>query len=245
VTIGLIGYGRFGRLLAALLAAQVDVIVWDRAATRPALPRKRVKWGSVEQVARQRIVLLAVPVSSLRAVLRRIRPLLVPGSLVIDVCAVKVQPVRWMSSMLPPDISLLGTHPLFGPDSYTGTLRGHRIVLCPVRGPGSIVTHARRVLKRAGLIVDVMEPDDHDKMMAETVFLTQCVGRALHRAGLATLPGGTVFYRQLHAIADVARNDTEELFLDMWRYNRHAKAVARKIGLGWRRLEHLLTNSSR
>ncbi|MGA9121369.1 MAG: prephenate dehydrogenase [Bacteroidota bacterium] len=244
MTIGLLGYGRFGRLVADLLAKRVNVVVWDPSRPRRTRPGKRVKWGTLEQVARQRIVLLAVPISTMRPVLRRIRPLVVPGSLVVDVCAVKSLPVRWMAAMLPPDISLLGTHPLFGPDSYSGTLRGHRIVLCPVRGPGRIVRDAKRLLAREGLTVEVMDPDDHDRMMADTVFLTQCVGRAVAAAGLAATPGGTVFYRQLRSMVDVARNDSEELFLDMWRFNRHARTVARRLGMGWNHLQHLLTSSS-
>ena len=182
MTIGLIGYGRFGRLAATILASKTKVLVYDPSRMPSGRIDKRIGRGSLEEVARQRIVVLAVPVSVLREVLHRICTRVVPGSVLIDVCAVKSKPVQWMSSILPPEVHVLGSHPLFGPDSFDGTLKGHRIVLCPVRGPKRILREAHRLLRRAGLIVHVMTPDAHDQMMAETVFLTQFVGRVLGAA---------------------------------------------------------------
>jgi hypothetical protein len=33
----------------------------------------------------------------------------------VDVCSVKERPIRWMQELLPEDVDILGTHPMFGP----------------------------------------------------------------------------------------------------------------------------------
>jgi prephenate dehydrogenase len=149
-----------------------------------------------------------------------------------------------MRTMLPRSVSILGSHPLFGPDSFTGTLKGHRIILCPVRGPAALVQSARQALTKAGLSVTVMTSEAHDRMMAETVFLTQLVGRVLHMARLEGAEGWTVHYRHLQSIVAVARNDSEQLFLDMWRFNPHARIIVRRFRSGVTKLHRLLASPS-
>jgi len=200
--------------------------------------------ASLEETAAQKIVLLAVPVSALRDVLRMIRPLVKPPSTVIDVCAVKAGPVQWMASLLPKGVTAIGCHPFFGPDSYGGSLKGHRVVLCPVRGSREVQRKMKSLLRRAGLQVDTMTPDAHDRRMAETVFLTQLVGRSLASAHLGEDEGWTVHSRRLRSIVAVARNDSDQLFVDMWKYNPHAREVARRFGKGWQDIRRLLDGST-
>ena len=64
---------------------------------------------------------------------RPIAPLLSPDALVIDVCSVKEYPVRLMKELLPERVSILATHPMFGPDSAAHALQGRKIVLCAER----------------------------------------------------------------------------------------------------------------
>jgi len=35
-------------------------------------------------------------------------------------------PVRWMRELLPPDVAILGSHPMFGPDSAAESLQGRK-----------------------------------------------------------------------------------------------------------------------
>ncbi len=238
--IGLIGYGRFGRFAAGLLSQKAEVVVWDPALARTGRLSRRLTSVSLEEAAGQTVVILAVPVSALREVLHRMRSFVVDGAIVIDVCAVKARPIRWMASILPSGVSIIGSHPFFGPDSYTGTLKGHRVVLCPVRGPATVLQRTRSVLSKAGLAVEIMAPDAHDRKMAETVFLTQFVGRLLASSHLGESEGWTVHSRRLRTIVDVAKRDSPELFLDMWRYNPHARSTCRRFGTGWRRMQQLL-----
>jgi len=159
--------------------------------------------------------------------LRDAVPYLVPGSLVIDVGAVKTLPAHWMKAAIPRSVSILASHPLFGPDSAARSLRGRTIVLCPVRIGKSRLQHVRARLHRKGLRSVVMKVEDHDRMAAETILATQYVGRLVAHAGLSTWPAVTANYARLLAMVDIARKDSVDLFADMARYNPQGRLVAR------------------
>jgi prephenate dehydrogenase len=229
VTVGLIGYGRFGKLAAALLSRRVHVLVADRA--RPALRGggANIQTASISEAASQEVVILAVPVSRLRDLLKQIRGQVRPGALIIDVCAVKEKPTRWMKTMLPGTVDILGAHPLFGPDSCRGSLKGHTVVLCPVRIGRRRLAQVKRALAREKVKVPVMLPARHDRMIAETIFLTQYIGRLVGVARLERWKGVTVHYDRLQSIVEAAAHDSPRLFTDMWKHNAHGARVSASL----------------
>jgi prephenate dehydrogenase len=236
MTIGLIGYGRFGSFVAPLLARRARVLVHDARRRRGQKLPAGVSWGRLADVAGQNVVLLCVPVVELRAVLRRIRPFLREGSLVIDVCAVKGAPVRWLKQLLPRGVGILGTHPFFGPDSAQDGLAGLKIVLCPVRIEGLQLSAVLMELHRKGVETVFMSPDDHDRLMAETILLSQYVGRLVGSTGGTGWPPVTKNYAHLLSIVNTVRNDTAGLFEDMVRFNPYGRKLLRELDRAHRRL---------
>ena len=223
--IGLIGYGRFGKLAADLLSRRVQVVVADRTRPRLRRARRNIRAVSVAEAASQEIVLLAVPVSSMKSVLRQISKHVRSGALVVDVCAVKAKPAFWMKTILPRTVDILGSHPLFGPDSCRGSLKGHTVVLCPVRISRQRLARITRALNGERIRTLVMLPDRHDRMVAETIFLTQYVGRLVGLARLTRWKGVTVHYDRLQSVVEAAIHDSPRLFLDMRKYNAHGAGV--------------------
>jgi prephenate dehydrogenase len=223
VTVGLIGYGRFGRLAARFLARRVEVLVYDIRGIAKEGRSGKISTAPLAEVASQRVVILAVPISALRGCLRKIAGSIRPGALVIDVCSVKAAPAQWMHRLLPRNVHHLGTHPLFGPDSVSRSLRNRVIVLCPGRISGTLLLKVIRMLRREGLEVLLMSPKDHDRMVAETLLLTQYIGRLVHSLGLRHWKRSTVHYEKLLELCHVAERDSVELFRDMWNFNPYAR----------------------
>jgi prephenate dehydrogenase len=245
MTIGLIGYGRFGAFAAAHAARRADIVVYEtRRIPRSSLP-KRVRRGTLSEAAAQEVVILAVPVSSMQRVLRRIRPHLRPGAIVIDVAAVKSAPVAWMKQLLPPDIEILGTHPFFGPDSGRDGLAGLTIVLCPVRVKGRTLARVLTELHRSGLETLFMSPVEHDRLMAETILLTQYVGRLVHRLGIRRWPPLTRNYERLLGLVETVRSDTPGLLADMIAHNPFGRRLLAGFRRAQRDLHRELRRSSR
>lgn len=222
--IGLIGYGRFGRLTVQHLAPDFTVVVHTRGEEkREDIARAGGSLVSLAQACAQKIVILCVPISAMRATLQAVAPLLAPGTLVADVCSVKVLPVQWMTELLPDGVDILATHPMFGPDSAATSLKGHKIVLCPQRVDSARYLKIKTWLQGKGLIILETTADEHDRQIAVSLALTHFIGRSLSEFGATPLPIDTEGYKRLLHILGVVTNDTWQLFQDMNRYNPYAK----------------------
>jgi prephenate dehydrogenase len=226
-TMGIVGFGRFGRLVATHLKDSFGLIVYDRNDCREAASQVGVKTGPLEEVANSSIVVLCVPISQMEPVLREISPLVARECLVVDTCSVKEYPVSLMTSILPKTVEILGTHPLFGPDSAADGLYGKKIVLCPVR----IENLKRTVVFLRGLRLHVMicSPREHDQTMASTQTIVQFLGRAFLEMGLTHEIMATPGYDRLIRILEVVQHDTWELFRDLQTLNPHAKKVRQRL----------------
>ena len=66
----------------------------------------------------------------MREVVADLALLLKPGTLVLDVGSVKVEPVAIMKELLPETVGIVGTHPLFGPQSAQNGIHGLQIAIC-------------------------------------------------------------------------------------------------------------------
>jgi prephenate dehydrogenase len=243
--IGLIGCGRFGRLAARYLGQDCPVGVYDPD-TRPGegLP-PGVSRVDLDAAAGAEVVILAVPISVLRRVLRQIRPLVRPGALVVDVCSVKAWPALWMRTLLPEAVEVLATHPMFGPDSAADSLRGRNIVLCRERIGGGRYRKVRAYLESKGLNVIETDPRDHDAQAAVSLSLTHFIGRALEAYGARPLAIDTEGYRRLLHILEVVTHDTWELFRDMHRFNPYARGERRAFAAALARVERHLSQHPR
>jgi prephenate dehydrogenase len=243
MNVGLLGYGRFGKLAARYIARDAGVLVYDPLHPPGSSGRRRTRFVSLAEAASQKVLILAVPVSSLEKALRAVRPHLLRGALIIDVCAVKTRPAAWMKSILPRSVHILGTHPLFGPDSAARTLSGKTVILCPVRIPPPLLSRVKRILRRKGLATSVMTVEEHDRMAAETIFLTQYLGRMVGQAGLHRWPKVTFNYRNLLTLTDVAERDSFTLLADMARYSSKGKRVVEALKRAQRRLDKKLSTT--
>lgn len=223
--IGIIGYGRFGRLMARYFSTEVRVEVYRRGHKAGDPGRRGIAFKSLEEVCRQRIVIPAVPISKIEQVLTEMGPLLSRNTLVVDVCSVKVYPCALMMRLLPEDVSILGTHPMFGPDSAAESLAGKKIVLCPQRIELRPLHRVRAFLAARGLTVIETTPEQHDRQIAISLALTHFIGRSLSRFGARPMNIDTEGYQRLLYTLETVENDTWQLFEDMHRYNPYAHEV--------------------
>jgi prephenate dehydrogenase len=228
-TIGIVGYGRFGKLAARYLSVDFPVRVYDPAATIQDAVSSGTQLVPLEVASRCKVVILAVPISRLQHVLNQVRPYLVPDSLVVDVCSVKEFPVRWMQERLPSSVEILATHPMFGPDSAAESLQGRKIVLCPVRITAPRYQAVRSYLIAKGLVAIESDPSLHDRQIAISLALTHFIGRSLAGMGAKPQDIDTEGYTRLLRILEVVENDTWQLFEDMHRFNPYAQEARRRF----------------
>lgn len=224
-SLGLIGFGQFGRLAAGVLKDHFDVLVADPApnAAQQAAAMG-VGFGPLETVATREVVVVAVPVAAMREVFAAIAPHLRADALVVDVGSVKVLPARWMAELLPASVDIVATHPLFGPQSVARDgLPGLRFVVCPVRG-----ARAEKVAafgRSLGLAVTLTTPEEHDEEMAYVQALTHLIGRSLVNLGIPDERLATQSYQHLLELCGLIGADTFELFTAIQTQNPYAPRV--------------------
>ena len=221
--IGIIGFGRFGKLAAYYLAQDFDVFVHTRADKTAEIARTGARSGSLAEVCRQDIVIPCVPISVFKGFLKTIAPLIKPDGLIVDVCSVKEYPIRWMNQIMPNTVSILATHPMFGPDSASDSLNGRKICLCKVKISEKRYRKIRRYLASKGLVVVEATAKEHDEQIASSLALTHLIGRTLSESGATPLDIDTEGYKRLLHILEVVERDTWQLFVDMHHYNSYAR----------------------
>ena len=222
-SIGIIGFGRFGNLCARYLSNDFSVVVFTRSDKGEAIKACGARPVSFESACHQPIVILCMPISAMRETLQQVAPLLRQDALVVDVCSVKVYPVQWMRELLPASVSILPTHPMFGPDSAASSLDGRKIVLCPERIDNGQYEKIRGWLESQGLVVIKATAQEHDEKIAVSLSLTHFIGRSLSAFGARDLDIDTEGYKRLMHILGVVSHDTWQLFEDMHTYNPYAQ----------------------
>lgn len=223
--LGLIGFGAFGRLTARHLSPWFDIYAHDPAA------EDCEGWATLTDLATAACptVILAVPVEALEATLIAIGPHLRPDALVIDVGSVKVKPAQAMDALLPPGVRIVGTHPLFGPQSGKDGIAGLRIAVCEVRGAKDARRVAAFCRRALGLKVFQVSPEDHDREAATVQGLTHLIARVLMAMEPLPTRMTTASFDRLMQAVDMVRHDSPAVFRAIERDNPFAAEVRERF----------------
>jgi prephenate dehydrogenase len=240
--VGIIGFGTFGRFLAEHIAKYGDVAVYDRSPDERKPRSPRVRLVSLEEVLKQPVIGLAVPVQELEGLLREIGPRVRPDALVVDLASVKTVPVELMLKYLPKTCDIVATHPLFGPQSARKGVAGLKVVTWPVRVSDKRYAELKEFLTGAvGLELQEVSPEEHDRAMAYVQSLTFAIGKALDATGLPQTELGTATYEHLLDIRRIVANDTPELFETIQRFNPYAAEVRQRFEGEFEKIERDLS----
>jgi len=222
--ISIIGFGNFGKFLAEnLISAGASVFVHDFKDKIKEARELGAKFASLEEACRNKIIILAVPMENFIETLNKIKDNLLPGTLVLDVCSLKIFACDAMNGILPKNIEIIGTHPLFGPQSARNSIGGMKIALVNVRSRKETFEKVKSFCKNLGLKVIVTSADEHDRQMASSQALTHFIGQVCKRINLQRVELSTKTFEDLMNIIEIIKNDTPALFNNMQTMNPFAK----------------------
>ncbi|PJI84638.1 prephenate dehydrogenase [Yoonia maricola] len=228
-SVGIVGFGAFGKLIAQNLYGHFDLKAYDpRSDQRDVAAELGVTFTSLQAVARCDVIVIAAPVSSFEDVLTSIATVCHPGTLVIDVGSVKVHPSDLMEKYLPDYVDIVATHPLFGPQSACDGIEGLKIAVCPIRG----LQHwplAAFFRKHLGLQVIMTTPHDHDREAATVQGLTHLIAKVLHRMGPMPSRMTTRSFDLLVEAVSMVQNDAPEVFDAIENANPYSAGIRRKF----------------
>ncbi|NTU77046.1 MAG: prephenate dehydrogenase [Alphaproteobacteria bacterium] len=227
-TLGILGLGAFGQLMAKHLAPHFHIRAYDPSSFAEAYAwQHKIDFVPLEEAARSDIVVLATPVDQIEEVVRAIKPHLKTGALVLDIASVKVKPAQILEKELPGDIDIICTHPLFGPQSAHRGISGQKIAVCPLRGERTEKVTA--FLIALGLEVMICTPEEHDREVAAVQGLTHMIAKVLMEMEPLPQRMTTTSFNLLMQAVDMVRHDSMELFLAIQRANPYSADVREKF----------------
>ena len=266
----LIGAGLIGSSVARVarerrdLAAEVVVTdcsaaVLDRVAALGFADR--IEPDAPRAVAGADCVMLCAPVGAYAAVAAAVAPHLSPGAIITDVGSTKVSVIRDVRPLLPPDVHFVPAHPLAGteysgPDAGFSTLfEGRWCLLTPLDGASPVATErVAEFWRRAGSMVEPMEPAHHDRVMAIVSHLPHLIafticstaddlaaeGESVAASRSEVLKFAASGFRDFTRIAssdpvmwrDVFLNNREALLEMLARFTEDTQAMARAVRWG-------------
>jgi len=224
MNIGIIGFGRLGKVIGEIFSKDYHVFACDLVDFSLEAKKINVLFESFERAASCDIVIFCVPISEMESALKESIPFLKTDSLVIDTCSVKEYPVQLMQKILPKTVEIIGMHPLFGPDSKDIS---KRIVLCPVRG--NRTEEIKKYFQKKGFFPIITTPEDHDRQIAKAINLVHLIGRSLDNAGVSDQEIITLNYAHLMKVMRTVKNDSLKLFEDSQKHNRFAHEIEKKF----------------
>lgn len=217
-SVGIAGYGAFGAFVHVLLTRFAPDIQVRVHSSRNAPDGET--FFSAEDVAECDALVFAVPISAFEETLVKFLPLMRADTIIVDVATVKMHTVEILKR-LAGDRHYIATHPMFGPESYekkAQDVSGFRIVIADSTLPLESVSELVEFLKTCGFDVVQMTAADHDKHLAETLFLTHFIGQIVSKAGFNRTEIDTVSFGYLMNAVESVQHDTQ-LFQDVFKFN--------------------------
>ncbi len=182
-TIGIVGTGRMATVLSVLCKRNPSYVIKQASSTK-SIDMQTIY--PLTEVLESDIVFLAIPISSFKQFINKIASQLENSQgIFIDICSVKVNPAKWMKTILPNRIDCVASHPIFGPQSTkNGTFfEGLPWIFSPIRVQDttrfdSLITF----LKNQKIEIHMMSPREHDQLMSTSQaisFLFGTIGKEL------------------------------------------------------------------
>lgn len=181
--IALIGVGLIGSSLARVvrregLAGHVSACARS-AATLETVARLDIADSTTtdpaEAVRGADLAVVCTPIGSYGAIARAIAPALAEGAIVSDVGSVKRAVIDALTPHLPGHVHLVPGHPLAGTEEsgpeagFDSLFEGRWFILTPPEGADrAAVDRVAELWRRAGSMIEVMDADHHDHVLALT-----------------------------------------------------------------------------
>ena len=235
-SVGIIGFGRFGKVLANILQRGFAIKAYD---PKPAGPFPGVQFLDLDTVLNEKVVFIAVPIRHFESVITDISKKLKKETTLIDVCSVKSYPVNIMLKTLPDHIGVIATHPMFGPDSYMSN-SNLKMMINNTRDLYNQYSFWKRFFSDQSIQIIEMTPDQHDRLAAKTQGVTHFLGRMLKEFGIKKTNIDTQGFRDLLDLVGQTCNDTWELYADLQLYNPYTEDMVEKLKASTNKLDNQL-----
>jgi prephenate dehydrogenase len=171
------GSGKMGRWFANfLLKDGYEVVITGRNEGKLLEAKRQLGVDAatnVEAAKQAEVIIISVPVDNFEEVVEQICPYTHPEQVIIDITSIKAFPVEIMHKHIKRGL-VLGAHPMFGPGARG--IANQSFVLTPTNEEeAALAQKIREYLETRGARATLMNPDEHDEMMAVILGLSHFI----------------------------------------------------------------------
>lgn len=224
-TVGIIGLGRFGKILVNILQKGFNIIGFDKKKIE-SMPG--VNLTSLSEVAQQKVIFIAVPIRFFEDTIIELAKYIKDGTTIVDVCSVKIYPSEIMKEHLSSKIGKIATHPMFGPDSFM-TNKKLKMMMHSIHDINGEFKFWVEYFSDQNINIMEMTPNEHDELAAKTQGVTHFLGRMLTDFSIKKTSIDTQGFTDLLDLVDQTCNDTWELYTDLQLYNPYTLNVIDRL----------------
>ena len=239
-SVGIIGFGRFGKILSNILKRGFDVKVYD---LKPDLSFTNIQFVDLDELVKEQNIFVSVPIRNFKKIISEISPKL-KNNTIIDVCSVKIEPVKIMENFLPKSVGIIATHPLFGPDSFNLNNK-LKMMMNNTRDLYQQYNFWKNYFISQNIQIIEMEADEHDLLAAKTQGITHFLGRVLKEFGINQTQIDTQGFSELLDLVNQTCNDSWELFSDLQLYNPYTNDIINKFKYSTDKISEKLIKESK
>ncbi len=168
------GTGETGRFFAKFYKKHgFDVVIWGINKKKDKALELGVQFAEDldREIKSSDVVMISVPINITEKTIEEIAPKMQAGSLLMDITSIKKGPIEAMIKHAPPNVEILGSHPMFGPS--IPDIRGQIVIFTPIEGRCTKwFPIIRNLYEDNGAHIEIMDAVAHDKMMAVVQGLT-------------------------------------------------------------------------
>ena len=224
-SVGIIGFGRFGKILSNILQKGFMIKVYD---IQSLSYHNGVQFTTLEEVLQEKVIFIAVPIRHFESLINNISGELKNNTTIIDVCSVKKYTSDVMKNILPEEIGIISSHPMFGPDSYLSNKK-LKMMMHNTRDIHNQYDFWKKFFSDQNIKILEMTPDMHDRLAAKTQGVTHFLGRTLKEFGIQKTNLDTQGFRDLIDLVEQTCNDTWELYADLQTYNPYTEEMINNL----------------
>jgi len=229
-SVGIVGYGNFGKFVYELGQRFFPDIEFRIHSRRVEIDNKQ--FFDLKTTAESDVVILCDGISEYEERMKAVLDLAPPKTIFIDVATVKKHTSELCRKYCD-DRKFISTHPMFGPTSYLkhkGDVTGFRIVVTDYTLKNDYYQKLKQQFSNLGFSIIEMSAEEHDKNLADTLFITHYIGQSIVKAGFERTEIDTLSFQFLMDAVDSVRGD-KKLFKDVYKYNPYCKGAVERFHL--------------
>lgn len=229
-TVGIIGYGKLGIFLRELgekYFPDIDIRIHSRRHESDG-----ETFFDLQTTAQSDLLFLCANIDEYEERMIAALEHAPPETIFVDVAAVKMHTSELCRKHCE-GRRFLSTHPLFGPDSfkkYQNNVDGLQIVVTDYALKNDAYQMIKAKFSDIGFSIVEMTAKEHDKELAETLFLTHYIGEAISETGFSETELKTLSFKYLMDAVESVKGD-KELFRNIYKFNPYCKEVIAKFKL--------------